>query len=542
MNKIRYLFPGLCMLFALLLFGCGEGEKNADKASAKAQESEASAVDLPEDAKTIRVFDKNMSGVSFDDAVAKQIMEKTGVRIEIMDATDDPEGKLEQMLGDKSYPDVILMEQGELVNRYIEAGAFIALDDLIERDGPDIKDMYGEILNRSEYTDGKLYWLANWYGADYDASAGVLMRRDLLSEIVGSKRANSSEPFTLSEYTEILRQFKEKYPLLEGQKSVALELDSDSENYLPSLLGMFGMKTYLVDEEDNCHYNPTTDSYKEALLYLNSLYREGLLDKEWVINKNERWEEKLSGGYVFSVWCSYWDTDTVNQKLLEKYGKSNGFYCYKVVADDLSADQTTYNGRNSLGWDAIGITENCEEPEAAMKVLNYLASEEGQYLLLWGVEGETWDNTGGLHTPRESFLESWREDDEKTSEETGARRWKWMIKNGSGTDGTPYDLTSKYVPKETVTFANKSIADTDYWDTALFSGLEPTANSALGLKWEQILELYKKQSARIICAADEKEAETLYGRMLEDMELLGLSECEAYITEQYKERLSKWNK
>ena len=26
-------------------------------------------------------------------------------------------------------------------------------------------------------------------------------------------------------------------------------------------------------------------------------------------------------------------------------------------------------------------------PEAAMKMINYFASEEGQYLLMWGIEG-----------------------------------------------------------------------------------------------------------------------------------------------------------
>lgn len=29
-------------------------------------------------------------------------------------------------------------------------------------------------------------------------------------------------------------------------------------------------------------------------------------------------------------------------------------------------------------------------PDAAMKMINYLASEEGQYLLMWGIEGTNW--------------------------------------------------------------------------------------------------------------------------------------------------------
>ena len=49
--------------------------------------------------------------------------------------------------------------------------------------------MYGDVLTKSRYSDGKNYYLNNWYGVDPDASAGVLMRRDLLlAEIVEGRR------------------------------------------------------------------------------------------------------------------------------------------------------------------------------------------------------------------------------------------------------------------------------------------------------------------------------------------------------------------
>lgn len=127
------------------------------------------------------------------------------------------------MLTGQNYPDIVLMDRGnDIVNRYIEAGALLPLNDLIDEYGPDVKEMYGETLNKSRYTDGKNYYLNNWYGEDPDPVAGVLMRYDYLCEIVGKDRADSDEPFTQEEYIDICKKFKELHPTIDGKESIAI--------------------------------------------------------------------------------------------------------------------------------------------------------------------------------------------------------------------------------------------------------------------------------------------------------------------------------
>lgn len=488
---------------------------------------------------TLTVFDKNSGSKTFTDAVAQKIMEDLNIKIEVENPTGDPSEKLNLMLSGQNYPDIVLIGQGEIVTRYIEAGALIPLDDLIDEYGSNVVEMYGETLNKTKYTDGHNYWLANWYGVDPDASAGVLMRKDLLAEIVGEERANSAEPFTQSEYVEILKQFKEKFPTIDGKETVALTLNADAGNYVGTMRGMFGMKTY-YETDAGLEYVAKDPAYKEAMLFLNGLYTDGLLDKEWVINKTEQWEQKLSSGIVFSTWNSYWDTDGVNSTLAATVGEDAQFYCYKVVADSLTADQTTYNGRSTLGWDAIGITDNCENPEAAMKLMNYLASEEGQYLLLWGVEGEHWTIEDGVHVPNAEVYENLKNDYDSTSNETGIRKWTWFIKNGYGSDGTPYDLSTKYELSATAAFANQAFGESDSWDTADFANLEPAGSTTLGLKWQKISDIYTQYYSKVINAANADEAASVFDAMLAEMENAGLAECEAYITEQYNARMDLW--
>lgn len=489
---------------------------------------------------TLTVFDKNSGSKTFDDPVSLQIMDVVGVKLEVESPTGDPDEKLNLMLSGQNYPDIVLMGQGDITNRYIEAGALIELDELLDENCPNVIEMYGDTLQKCRYTDGHLYWVANWYGKDTDPCASVLMRRDLLAEIVGEERASSTEPFTQSEYLDILRQFKQLHPEIDGQNSLPLTVIADANGSFGALRGMFGQKTYYMPDETTLQYWTRDPQYMNSMLFMNDLYNEGLLDSEWVVNKKEQWQQKLAAGYVFSTFNAYWETDSINTPLAASIGPEAQFYPYKVVADNITADQTCYNGRSSLGWDAIGITTNCKNVDAALRLFDYLSSEEGQYLLLWGIEGKDWNMVDGKHVPNEEVLDNLIHDFDATSNETGIRKWTWFVKNGYGSDGTPYDLSTKYQLSDTALFANEAFGDSDYYDISYFNGLEPVGSSVLGLQWQKVLDIMNQNYAKIVNAASHEEATAIYNDMMQQMEDAGLSDCEAHITEQYIQRLELW--
>jgi len=348
------------LMAAGMLAGCGS---NGSTSSSTASGSASSASgEVSTDGVTISIFDKNSGSNTFDDPVAKAIEEKTGVKIQVENPTGDPLEKLNLMLTGQNYPDIVLMDRGnDIVNRYIEAGALLPLNDLIDEYGPDVKEMYGETLNKSRYTDGKNYYLNNWYGEDPDPVAGVLMRYDYLCEIVGKDRADSDEPFTQEEYIDICKKFKELHPTIDGKESIAITFDAESKNYDGTLKGMYGLKTYYQDG-DNLEHVAKAPNFKEMMSFANELYTEGLLDKEWVVNKKNQWTQKLSAGNVFSTFASYWDTDAANTALASSVGEDAKFYSYKILGNGISADETTYSGRSTLGWDAPRIVKIRKQP------------------------------------------------------------------------------------------------------------------------------------------------------------------------------------
>ena len=221
-------------------------------------------------------------------------------------------------------------------------------------------------------------------------------------------------------------------------------------------------------------------------------------------------------------------------------GDDAQFVTYKVLADGVGATETTYGGRSSLGWDAIGITSNCKDVEAAIKLMDFLASEEGQYLLLWGIEGEDWTMENGMHTPNQDIVAAFQKDYDATKLETGILKWTWFVNNGNGSDGTARRIT-KTVQNRTEQVAFANMTDT-YWDTADYDNLTPTGNSTDALKYQKVKDIFDQSFPKIVNAASSAEVDALYSQMIANMEAAGLVDVEKIINENYQARLELWGK
>ncbi len=522
MKKIT--ITGICAssLLFLLSAGC---DKEADALTDASPAPEAELV----------LFDKNSDRHAFDDRIAQEIMKRTGVKIRVIDSTDDHAKKDELMYTYQDYPDIIKVDLKE-ISKYQDSGYLINLDPWLPK-LPAVTEMYGDMLNRMRDQDGNLYYLGNWYGKDPDAVLGFQIRYDYLTELVGRERADSDEPFTQEEFLELLRAFSEKYPEINGEPSIPFTVCLDY-SWRATMQGMYGMKNYY--EEDGQLFHLARDpNYLQMLTFQNRMYREGLLDKEWVVNRTALYQDKLTSGRVFSTACAYWDIAPQNSALSAQYGDDAFFACYKVLGENMTADQTTYGGRNSIGWDAIAVTDHCSDMDAALRVINFLASEEGQYLMLWGIEGEDWDYVDDVRTPSQENLSLFTRDIYQATDATGIRRWLWFIKNGNGSDGSPYDMMTKYQPSREAALANRRMA-TDYWDTSRYMDLDPPDGSEEALMLFNIDNIYDKAVPRMINAGSEESMLELYNKLIQDMEMEGLADVEAVWTDNYQKRVEQW--
>ena len=404
---------------ALFLSACSAGGTSV---SAQPQESGASS-EAPAEPITLTLFDKNV-GDPFTNPVAKEITEKTGVFIEVQQPTGNPDEKLNLMLVSGDLPDIVLIDRREAtLNKYIAGGALIPLNDLIDQYAPNIKERYGDVLSKSVYEDGKNYYLNNWYGLDPDPNWAINMRMDVLDELGYGERARAGDSFTQEEFVDMLRNFKEKYPEVNGASCIPMTVNAD---HMPTIIGtfkaMYGMKNY-YEHDGRIEFDVRDPRYLEMVKFINQLYTEGLLDREWGINKAENYQAKTASGRVFATAGGI--VNEANTAFREEYGEDTEhlFYAFKVTAPGGAPEETTYGPRSSLGWDGIGITVANEHPVETIKFLDFLASEEGQYLLMWGPEGLTWNWENGVHVPTQEALDAMSKDWAAFSKETGARKW-----------------------------------------------------------------------------------------------------------------------
>ncbi|MGO4345139.1 ABC transporter substrate-binding protein [Paenibacillus sp. MCAF9] len=537
MRTKKWIVLFLSMIVVIsVLSACGSNNAKENGNSSAGENSAGN--DKSNEPLTITFFDKN-TGDKFSNAVAAEITKRTGITVEIQQPTGNPAEKLNLMLASDDLPDLIMFERSsDLVNKYIESGAIIPLNDLIEKNGPDVAKMYGDVLNKTRYKDGKNYYLSNWYGFENEPVFGFNMRKDILKELAPDK-AEGGVPFTETEFKQLLLDFKAKYPTMDGRETIALSMDG--ENFggtLGTFKGMFGMLPF-YDENGELKFDVKDPQYRKMIMYMNDLYRTGLIDKEWAINKKQAWEQKLATGSVFASTGAYWDAGGANTILKKDRGEESQLFPYKVVADGVDPTKTTYGGRSSLGWDAITITKKNKNPERTMKFMNFLASEEGQYLLMWGIEGQHWDMKDGKHTPRPEVLQSFKDDWNAYTKESGIRKWTWFIKNGNGSDGTPYDLAGRFERGAVDKMALKNLSDSVY-DSVLFDGLGPQGGTPEALNEQKVNDIVKQGLTKAIMAKSPEDANSIFDKMLSDMKAAGDAKVEAIYTTNYKNRVELW--
>lgn len=542
MKRIVALLLALIMLLAVFT-GCQSENVPDSTQKTPAQSADSDTNKTGEEAPTITLtwFDKN-TGEAFTDPVAEVIKEKTGINIEIQQPTGDPNEKLILMMTGDTLPDVVLMDRrSDVVNQYIEAGALIPLDDLIEEYGSNIKEMYGDVINLSRYSDGHTYFLNNWYGVDPTPDRAINMRMDILEEFGYGEKAKNGEYFTQDEFVSLLKAYKEKYPEIDGQETIPFTVNGEyMETVYSTFRGMYGMKNYYETDDQQLLFSVRDPRYLEMVTFINSLYHDGLLDREWAVTKTDAFDEKVASGKVFAANGGIPSSANSLFKQDEGEDTNKQFYSFKVVADGVDPDETTFSPRSSLGWDAIGITRANKYPEETIRLFDFLASEEGQYLLLWGVEGEDWTIEDGVHVPAEDTIPGFREDWSAYSKESGIRKWTWFIKNGYGSDGTPYDLVTKYDLDEISTHALKSM-EGSIWDTAPYDNVSPTSGTPEALAEQKCNDIIDQYFSKMVYADSEAEITSLYDAMMVELEANDAATVEKIYTENYRVHLELWS-
>lgn len=353
--------------------------------------AEAPADNSPKGEQVTFTMFSGTAGSQEDNYMYRYVAEQLGINLVVEHVIGDLGTKMGVLIASGDYPDFIW--GWEQQHKFIDAGAAIPLNDMIERFGDNVKKAYTpEQLEKHKYLDGNIYFLSpNRYSMDNSyAIGGIYVQRRVLEE------AGYPKIETLDQCFEMLNKFVEENPTTEdGSKVYTFGASSDSSSFWNLLMPIPLLGGY-SDDGQTCYIDPENieaHAYgrsEEAKLYwgaLNEQYLLGHLDPEMFTNNNEQYDAKRATGRILACFDFWWHINDVQDTLKQQNMQD---YVYVALPAMLTPDRTWKDqmGIPESVRDGVSISTSCKDPERAFKFINWVLSEEVQKLSYWGIEGQ----------------------------------------------------------------------------------------------------------------------------------------------------------
>ncbi|WP_127570048.1 ABC transporter substrate-binding protein [Paenibacillus xylaniclasticus] len=402
----RKILKGTSLLLANVMLvsalaACGSSDKEEEKKPESADSgtaTDATALDTTPITYTMLAADASPDWNQMQDEVGKQITAKTGVTLKMDFATD--ENKVSLVAASGEYPDIISAKGS--ANLFVDSGAVLELSDLIDKYGPNLKKVYGDYWNRLKWSteDEGIYVLPTYDGVGntyFDAGGAFSLQHQAVEE------AGYPQIKTVKDYEKVIADYIAKHPTNEdGQKMYGLSLLADDWRILISVTNPAFQATGASDDGEiyidpetyqaTFHYRRAEE--KEYFRWLNHMNDIGLLDPESFVQKEDQYQSKIAQGRVVGVIDQKWGFQQAIDTLKKdgKFGATYGFY--SVQLDDSTIDHT-FEPTGFMGGFGLMISKDAKNPERIIQMLDYLASDEGQVLINWGIEGKHYNVENG---------------------------------------------------------------------------------------------------------------------------------------------------
>lgn len=488
----------------------------------------------------------------FDAVAAKQIEEAVGVKFEpVYIPRETAAEKFNLLVQSDELPDIILNAQSlagsaSMLYKLGAEGVFLDLTEPMAQYAPTLTanyEKYPDLLKVLTSPDGAVYSLAKSYPL-YDSA-----RNNVRAYIETSWLENLGleMPTTADELFDVLMAFKEQDANGNGDPNdeIPFVFHKDDNNLAPMtylrgpVSSAFTHTTQndwrILDEEGNVQFLPATDGYRELISFYKKLYDNGLLygesftqDINTVWSLNEQSEDVNTIGFAIgahrNIVCT-WDS-----KRWMDYEPL--FY---LTDEDGEAHLSAYLGGNFESNVSLNGSLEGEKLEAAMRVLDYIATPEGSFLVQRGILGENImpADEGALTvygTPA-----YWRT---LTEEETAARGADapavpmtnhfnfWITEEShiddvqTAADADPREDWAYYHEGYDRLYYTPMIKNADlYWPASLFMSIEGMEQLAL-IQTDLVSYV---ETANIEFITGKRDIETDWDKYLADLEKMGLA-------------------
>ena len=277
------------------------------------------------------------------------------------DADKGYEKQLRLAITAGEIPDMfIVTNQNDLV-QLAESGLIMPVDDVVDK----YFTTWDKQIQSSD--GGKLYEMAMYDGqcygipcniSDTDTFSYIWLRKDWMDKL------NLEAPKTMDDLRNIMLAFKEA-KLGGSENTYGMVIDKDLYYSTRGLFAGYGAypEFWVEDESGNLVWGGTQENVKKALTFLNGLYNDGLLDKEFITQSNTDAKALMFNSQAGILYAGHWLAHDL-QKLHDNDPESE-WICV-ALPSETGAPVEQYLTPVKRGW--IVINESYEHPEVAAKI------------------------------------------------------------------------------------------------------------------------------------------------------------------------------
>lgn len=400
--KRRMIATGLALsMMTAALAGCQNS--SSSEAGAKASNStRASAVTSDGKVKLKALYVSHSLTQKVDDMEwVQELEDQCGVEIEWEQIYTDWPTVKSTRLASGDIPDLLF--NATIDSDYTTySGLFQDLSELIEKDAPNIKQMFEEEPDTkvlAQTVEGQIYGVPKFQGKWPETNTVMFINQTWLDNL-GLKM-----PTTFSELKEVLTAFKEQDANGNGDPTDEIPLDFNayggnnawfnSAYSLTNLLGAMGIQLtdWGVDgyfAEDGVIKNYAVDErYKLFMEYLTDLYANGLINANAITNDYSAYQSlsrgNEKGDALVGVVFAWEETDKFGSTLYSQYQAMAPLdYDINCVAGTYDTRwRNDYTGLN-MSANRVCMSSKCANKEAAMKFIDAFYDETASVECLFG--------------------------------------------------------------------------------------------------------------------------------------------------------------
>lgn len=291
------------------------------------------------------------------------------------------------LLASGQYPDIMATASKDYPNQYGMDGMILNINDY-----KDYMTYYQKFVEGTPGGESAVY---NPDGSMYSFQDGYVN----VNNIEGSqsftayayrfdllKKNNLQPATTLDEYAALAKKLKELYP-----DAYPISNTTKDFAFYRGFVGAFHTWDVLYWNGTEWKFGPSEDNFRKMLVYLNGLYKDGLIDPEFVTDDADRAKEKALTGKVLTfptLWAgnvNAWNKAKTDAEM--EWGLSYLPEGEFGTAWKWGSKLPGYTLSKNFG---VMISAKTEYPEYCVKMVDYQYSDEMIDMMNWGFEGDTY--------------------------------------------------------------------------------------------------------------------------------------------------------